>query len=947
MDSTRRQLLQTLGITIASTPLTPLVPGSDSEIEAQTSCVQTASETAGPYPSHTAFYRQDIREGRPGLPLQLVLTVVNAASGCAPIAGASVEIWQCDAVGHYSEYSQPGYDGTGMTFLRGLQVADANGRATFTTIYPGWYAGRATHIHVKVIVGGVTVKTTQLAFPEAISQLVYASVSPYTSHGQNSLTNASDNVFSDGTSTEMLTLSGDTTNGYTGSLTIVVSAAATNTAPTISAIGDQVIDANTATAALPFTINDAETAAAALTVSGASSNAALVPNASIVFGGSGASRTVRVTPAANQSGAATITVTVSDGALMASETFLVTVGAVPAPGVTVTSPATASSEATSPFVTLTGAAASPTSDVVRTVTWTSSRGPSGTATGTTNWQAEVPLFAGSNVLTVVAVNGAGSVGSASVTITVDRFSYYLAEGATSSFFALDLLIANPNAVDAPVTVTYLKDNGATVSQSLVAPAQGHTTILVNDISGLEGAAISSVVTSANALPLAVERTMRWDATGYGAHSEKAAAGARHEWLFAEGSQGFFDTYLLLANPQAVANVATVSFLIEGGSPVVRTYTLAATSRTTVYTGLIAELIDRSFGITVTFAEPGVAERSMYFGTTSSRLWNGGHESAGATAASSVLVPGRGRGGRLLRHLHPHREPERLHRRRDADVPARVGQHACAGNYDSREQPDHGQRRAGSWHAGGCGGRDDDHRERSRGGGALDVLAGDAVVRGAQRVRPHGPRHEMGLRRGTCRRRARLADLHSARQSGHDRGERHDHLPARSRGADRHESHRPRDQPADAVGSRVRTGGRELRRPDRLERADCGRTRALRLERRRALGGGHERVGHAHPMSVMSHPMRISRRHLLQLGVAGTVGASLSSAACDSSSPAAPSSTAAASSTSASTTTAAATTVASSVPDATFVRIPANPAFVFASGGRLNRSPRTTASRNSS
>lgn len=304
MDSTRRQLLQTLGITIASTPLAPLVSGTDGEAEAQTSCIQTASETAGPYPSHTAFYRQDIREGRSGLPLQLVLTVVNASTSCAPIAGASVEIWQCDAAGHYSEYAQPGYDGTGLTFLRGLQVADANGRVVFTTIYPGWYAGRATHIHVKVIVGGVTVKTTQLAFPEAVTQLVYATVAPYTSQGQNSTTNASDNVFSDGTSTEMVTLTGDTTNGYTGALTIVVSAATTtNTAPTISAIVDQVIDANTATSALAFTIGDAGTAAAALTVSGTSSNPALVPNANIVFGGSGAARTVRVTPLANQSGA--------------------------------------------------------------------------------------------------------------------------------------------------------------------------------------------------------------------------------------------------------------------------------------------------------------------------------------------------------------------------------------------------------------------------------------------------------------------------------------------------------------------------------------------------------------------------------------------------------------------------------------------------------------------
>jgi hypothetical protein len=80
METTRRQILQALGVTLASTPLAPFVPGAESVAEAQT-CVQTATETIGPYPNHTAFLRQDIREGRPGLPLQVVLTVVNTSSG--------------------------------------------------------------------------------------------------------------------------------------------------------------------------------------------------------------------------------------------------------------------------------------------------------------------------------------------------------------------------------------------------------------------------------------------------------------------------------------------------------------------------------------------------------------------------------------------------------------------------------------------------------------------------------------------------------------------------------------------------------------------------------------------------------------------------------------------------------------------------------------------------
>lgn len=168
------------------------------------------------------------------------------------------QIWQCDATGYYSEYSQPGYDGTGQTYLRGTQVSDANGQVTFTTIYPGWYQGRVTHIHVKVSYGGTSIKVTQLAFPEATTQLVYSTVAPYNTKGQNSITNTTDNVFSDGTSTEMVTLTGNTTTGYTAALTIGVAATVTNTntAPVISAIADQRIDANTSTGALTFTVTE-------------------------------------------------------------------------------------------------------------------------------------------------------------------------------------------------------------------------------------------------------------------------------------------------------------------------------------------------------------------------------------------------------------------------------------------------------------------------------------------------------------------------------------------------------------------------------------------------------------------------------------------------------------------------------------------------------------------
>jgi protocatechuate 3,4-dioxygenase beta subunit len=191
-------------------------------------CVTSPEETAGPYPdrlgmiNNAAFYRRDITEGRSGLAVMLALTIVNTKAGCAPVSNANVEIWQCDATGNYSEYAQPSFNGSGQTFLRGLQTTDANGQVTFKTIYPGWYAGRATHIHVQVFMNGLTVKTTQIAFPEDVSAAVYRT-GVYASHGQNTTTNARDGVFADGVTDEMASVAGDSVNGYTATLQIGIS----------------------------------------------------------------------------------------------------------------------------------------------------------------------------------------------------------------------------------------------------------------------------------------------------------------------------------------------------------------------------------------------------------------------------------------------------------------------------------------------------------------------------------------------------------------------------------------------------------------------------------------------------------------------------------------------------------------------------------------------------
>jgi protocatechuate 3,4-dioxygenase beta subunit len=190
--------------------ITPLPPGTSS------TCLVSPNETIGPFPSLADFVRADVREGKPGLPLTLTITVVNTNSACGPVAGAVVDIWQCDADGNYSQYGSE----RNLTYLRGLQTTDATGRVTFVTIYPGWYQGRATHIHVEVTMNGRSVKVTQIAFPEDVTAQVYRT-GVYASSGQNPTTNARDNVFSDGVANELITITGgDATSGYTSTFQV-------------------------------------------------------------------------------------------------------------------------------------------------------------------------------------------------------------------------------------------------------------------------------------------------------------------------------------------------------------------------------------------------------------------------------------------------------------------------------------------------------------------------------------------------------------------------------------------------------------------------------------------------------------------------------------------------------------------------------------------------------
>ena len=207
-----------------------------------------SSVTEGPYYLDGALVRKDITEGKSGVPLTLRLTVVDATDGCTPVPGAAVEIWHCDAWGYYSGYttanpggsapaeSEDGSTANDNTYLRGYQVANANGVVKFETIFPGWYTPRTCHIHVKVHTGGEKEDGTyeggkvnytgQLFFADDIAEEIFT-LEPYSQHSGSYTELADDMVYDGGgASSGLLTLKPvhkkDPSKGYKGFLTLGV-----------------------------------------------------------------------------------------------------------------------------------------------------------------------------------------------------------------------------------------------------------------------------------------------------------------------------------------------------------------------------------------------------------------------------------------------------------------------------------------------------------------------------------------------------------------------------------------------------------------------------------------------------------------------------------------------------------------------------------------------------
>ena len=237
----RKNFLKTFALMAAAGPM--IIDGCKKDAAAKStattststtsgSCIVTASETEGPYPyvggeSTNPLNRSDVTAGQTGVPLTLSFVVVDANNSCNVVTGARVDIWHCNKDGYYSGYANQNSglgakSYVGETWLRGYQLTDSTGVAKFSTIYPGWYSGRATHIHIEVFVNGVMKKTTQICFSESINNVVYAS-SLYSSHGVNPLTNEADGILGNSLTdlaNETVSLTGSVAEGYSGSYTI-------------------------------------------------------------------------------------------------------------------------------------------------------------------------------------------------------------------------------------------------------------------------------------------------------------------------------------------------------------------------------------------------------------------------------------------------------------------------------------------------------------------------------------------------------------------------------------------------------------------------------------------------------------------------------------------------------------------------------------------------------
>lgn len=196
-----------------STPSNGAAPAARAGNGPPPACTLTPELTEGPFYLDVDLVRRDITEGRPGTPLRVTLTVVDA-DACSPLPNVAVDVWHCDANGDYSP--------RGSTFLRGTQFTDEAGSVTFDTIYPGYYPGRAVHIHFKLHPEPGRQATSQLFFPDELNDEVLTR-GAYAPRGRPDMPNERDSIFQESAGTTLAQLT-RAANGYAASLTVGVAA---------------------------------------------------------------------------------------------------------------------------------------------------------------------------------------------------------------------------------------------------------------------------------------------------------------------------------------------------------------------------------------------------------------------------------------------------------------------------------------------------------------------------------------------------------------------------------------------------------------------------------------------------------------------------------------------------------------------------------------------------
>jgi protocatechuate 3,4-dioxygenase beta subunit len=190
---------------LGNAPESTVIPTGTGSNTVLPSCVVRPALTEGPYFVDVGLNRSDIRTDpstdtvKEGALLRIKFNVSDvSADSCNPIEGAQVDVWHCDALGVYSGVSDPGFDTSSEQWLRGYQLTDAMGYAEFTTIYPGWYSGRAVHIHFKIRTEPAAEQgyefTSQFFFDENLTDIVHAQP-PYTSKGYRDTLNSNDGIF--------------------------------------------------------------------------------------------------------------------------------------------------------------------------------------------------------------------------------------------------------------------------------------------------------------------------------------------------------------------------------------------------------------------------------------------------------------------------------------------------------------------------------------------------------------------------------------------------------------------------------------------------------------------------------------------------------------------------------------------------------------------------------